>query len=64
VTTSPTIVIPYWLWARRALAREGPSDRDGTAPSAAASFLIMPTVHLVTRLLLGRKRRGAMGRRS
>jgi hypothetical protein len=57
VATSPTIVIPYWLWARRALAREGLSDRDGTAPWAAASILLIPTVHVVTRLLLGRKRR-------
>jgi hypothetical protein len=64
VATSPTIVIPYWLWARRALAREGLSDRDGTAPSAAASFLLIPTVHVVTRLLLGRKSRGAKGRRT
>jgi hypothetical protein len=59
--TSPTIVIPYWLWARRALAREGLSDRDGTAPWAAASFLLIPTVHVVTRLLLGRTRCAAMG---
>jgi hypothetical protein len=57
-------VIPYWLWARRALAREGLSDRDGTAPRAAASILLIPTVHVVTRLLLGRKRRAASGRRS
>ena len=52
VVTSATIVIPYWLWARGALAREGLSDRDGTAPSAAASILLIPTVHVVTRLLL------------
>jgi len=63
VATSPTIVIPYWLWARRALAREGLSDRDGTAPPAAASILLIPTVHLVTRLLLNRRRAAAMGRR-
>jgi hypothetical protein len=58
VATSPTIVIPYWLWARRALAREGLLDRDGTARWAAASFLLIPTVHVVTRLLLSRQRRG------
>jgi hypothetical protein len=57
VATSSTIVIPYWLWARRALAPEGLSDRDGTAPWAAASILLIPTVHVVTRLLLGSKRR-------
>jgi hypothetical protein len=56
VATSPTIVIPYWLWARRALAREGLSDRDCTARWAAASFLLIPTVHVVTRLLLDRQR--------
>jgi hypothetical protein len=64
VATSPTIVIPYWLWARRALAREGLSDRDGTAPWAAASFLLIPTVHAVTRFLLGRPRRAAIGQRT
>jgi hypothetical protein len=52
VATSPTIVIPYWLWARRALAREGLSDRDGTARWAAASFLLIPVVHVFTRRLL------------
>ncbi len=57
VVTSPTIVIPYWLLARRALARERLSDRAGTARWAAASFLLIPTVHVVTRLLLRRKRR-------
>jgi hypothetical protein len=52
VATSPTIVIPYWLWARRALAGEGLSDRDGTASWAAASLLLIPVVHVSTRLLL------------
>jgi hypothetical protein len=61
VATSPTIVIPYWLWARRALAREGLSDRDGMARLAAASILLIPTVHVLTRLLLGRRRPAAMG---
>jgi hypothetical protein len=60
VATSPTIVIPYWLWARRALAGEGLSDREGTAPSAVAGILLIPTVHVVTRLLLSRTRRVAM----
>jgi hypothetical protein len=52
VLTSPTIVIPYWLWARRALAREGLYDRDGSVPWAAASLLLIPVVHVVTRFLL------------
>ena len=52
VATSPTIVIPYWLWARRALAREGLSDREGTARWAAATLLLLPVVHVATRLLL------------
>lgn len=31
VVTAPTVVIPYWLWARRVLRREGISDtEDGT----------------------------------
>jgi hypothetical protein len=52
--------IPYSLWARRALAREAPSDRDLTAPSAAASILLIPTVHVASRLVLGRKRPAAV----
>jgi Protein of unknown function with HXXEE motif len=52
VATSPTIVIPYWLWARHALAREGLSDRDGTVRWAAATLLLLPVVHVATRLLL------------
>jgi len=52
VVTSPTIVIPYWLWARRALAREGISTRDGTARWAVAALPLLPVVHVATRLLL------------
>jgi Protein of unknown function with HXXEE motif len=52
LATSPTIVIPYWLWARRALAREGLSDREGTARWAAATLLLLPVVHVAIRLLL------------
>jgi hypothetical protein len=52
VVTSPTIVIPYWLWARRALAHEGVSEREGTARWAAANILLFPLVHVVTRRLL------------
>jgi hypothetical protein len=52
VATSPTIVIPYWLWARRVLAREGLSDRDGTVRWAAGTLLLLPVVHVATRLLL------------
>jgi Protein of unknown function with HXXEE motif len=59
VATSPTIVIPYWLWARRALAREGLSDREGTARRASATLLLLPVVHVATRLLL--KAREAAG---
>ncbi len=61
VATSPTIVIPYWLWARRALAREGLSDREGTAGWAVATILLLPMVHVVTRRLLAPKRRAASG---
>jgi hypothetical protein len=64
VATSATIVIPYWLWARRTLARERASDRDGTASWAAAGILLIPTVHVLTRLLLARTRHAALGRRT
>ncbi len=54
VATSPAIVIPYWLWARRALRRHGIRDID--ARSTAVALLTVPvmfTVHALTRAVLG-----------
>jgi Protein of unknown function with HXXEE motif len=35
VATAPTMVIPFWLWARRELAKEGITDVDRTAIAVA-----------------------------
>lgn len=37
VATAPTMVIPFWLWARRELARDGLADTDRAAVAVAAS---------------------------
>ena len=34
--TAPTMVIPFWLWARRELARDGLTDTDRAAVAVAA----------------------------
>ncbi|MFL1897796.1 HXXEE domain-containing protein [Streptomyces tauricus] len=41
VVTAPTMVIPYWLWARNALAKAGIRDIDGTAVAVAAAGMPM-----------------------
>ena len=56
LVTSPTVVIPFWLWARRRLATSGvPVDR-----SAAASVVVLPPllpgVHALTHRLTRRPR--------
>ncbi|MGA5299625.1 HXXEE domain-containing protein [Nucisporomicrobium flavum] len=35
--TAPTMVLPYWLWARRELAREGIREIDAPAVAVAAA---------------------------
>lgn len=35
--TAPTMVIPFWLWARRELAKEGITDLDRTTAAIAAA---------------------------
>ncbi len=35
--TAPTMVIPFWLWARRELARDGLTDTDRAALAVAAA---------------------------
>jgi hypothetical protein len=51
VATSPVVVLPYWLWARRELARDGaPLESSGLR-----SLLLVPPViagaHVVARAL-------------
>ena len=46
VATAPTVVIPFWLWARRELARAGVRDDDRAAVLAALAFLpLVPGAH-------------------
>ena len=39
--TAPTMVIPFWLWARRELARDGLTDTDRAAVAVAAAGVPM-----------------------
>lgn len=49
LVTAPTMVIPYWLWARKELAKEGISDVDkATIAIAAAGIPVMLAVHILT----------------
>lgn len=44
--TSPTVVIPFWIWASRALARNGTSPVEAVAwPAVAGMPLILGAVH-------------------
>jgi hypothetical protein len=48
LATAPTMVIPFWLWARRELRREGIADVDGPAVAvAAAGWPLMLGVHAI-----------------
>lgn len=57
VATAPTVVIPFWLWARRELAWAGVRDDDRAAVLAALAFLpLVPGAHAAAhRLLRGRR---------
>lgn len=56
VATSPTIVIPFWLWARRVLRRNGIREHDAKSTAVAVSvFPLILATHAVTRLILGQK---------
>ncbi len=53
VATSPTVVIPYWLWARRVLRKNGVHLHDAKSTAVAISVLpLVFAVHGVTRLVL------------
>lgn len=59
VLTSPTVVIPAWLWARRRLAENGLSDHDASALLAAAAALAtVPATHALTYAILGERSLG------
>jgi hypothetical protein len=53
VATAPTMVIPFWLWARNELAKEGIADVDrATVAVAAAGIPLMMAIHALTYKLL------------
>jgi hypothetical protein len=57
VLTAPTMVIPFWLWARRELAKEGIRDVDVRAVAvAAAGVPLTMAVHALVYGLLKRPR--------
>jgi hypothetical protein len=61
LVTAPTMVIPFWLWARRELAKEGIADVDRTtiAVAAAGIPLLLGTHALMYKLegMIGGTRR-------
>jgi hypothetical protein len=51
--TAPTVVIPYWLWARRELAKEGIREIDApTVAVAAAGIPLAMGIHALMYKLL------------
>ncbi len=56
--TAPTIVIPYWLWAREELAAEGIADVDRASLAvAAAGMPVLLGIHTLVYRLLDRSTR-------
>jgi hypothetical protein len=53
VATAPVIVIPYWLWARRELARDGVRLEPVSPKAALALPSVLIGVHALTRALRG-----------
>ena len=54
VVTSPLVVIPYWLWARRVLKRHGIRPEDPKAVvTALAVFPALAGIHALVRKILG-----------
>lgn len=56
VLTSPTLVIPYWLWASRVLARHGlPRADRGAVLTALGVIPLLPVLHGTVLAILGRR---------
>ncbi|GLY06433.1 hypothetical protein [Actinoplanes sp. NBRC 101535] len=55
VLTAPVVFIPYWLWARRELARHDVPERDAaTVAVAVAGPAVLMSIHaLMNRSLRG-----------
>lgn len=58
VLTSPVIVLPYWLWARRELTRAGVELSRTDPRLLAAMYPLFLGVHLLTHRLLAARDRG------
>ncbi|GAA3349506.1 HXXEE domain-containing protein [Amorphoplanes nipponensis] len=55
VATAPTLVIPYWVWARRRLAQRGIPAADGRATAVALAVgPVLVGIHVLTYRLLRR----------
>lgn len=55
VATAPVVVIPYWLWARRELARDGIPLRPVDA-GPVVIFPLLIAVHTISRAITARRR--------
>ena len=56
--TSPAVVIPYWIWARRTLAAEGVPAARGSAWGVLALVPVLPAVLVLAYVITGRRGRG------
>lgn len=62
VVTAPTIVIPYWLWARRVLRQHDVPEHDPKSTAIAiAAAPLMFAIHALTHVILGRREELLMG---
>jgi uncharacterized protein with HXXEE motif len=53
LAAAPTMVIPFWLWVRRELAKEGITDVDRTTIAIAmAGASLLMGIHALTYVLL------------
>jgi hypothetical protein len=55
VATAPTLVIPYWMWARRRLTQAGIPAADGPATAVALTVgPVLVSIHVLTYRMLRR----------
>ena len=60
--TAPTIVIPYWLWARRVLRQHDVPEHDPKSTAIAiAAAPLMFAIRALTHVILGRREELLMG---
>jgi len=56
VATTPVVVLPYWLWARRVLTRSGVPAHAGSTAPVLLMYPLFAAVHALARRLEGRPR--------